>query len=308
MLQSLVLSALALVATTEAFAPPHFEVRSSLLSTSSIRAPPKVLLWSAVDEPKVNIGGSTFDNIEDEGTDVDVSEQMVSEVSTFDNIKDEGTEITDVDASPPVMEEDAPLLPGVPSEEGIEKMLDRALAASVKSVQDKLPPELQDETSMNVMEDESLKEEIAQIFDKASNDLKAALDEIRVEQKAFAQKSSEKSAERAISATQVEKARMAQAEDSMVKMISRVNKESAEVERAVEELKEAQKDMSSDPVMKLASGSILKQASLAGLILFTLRSGIDTVAMLGGDASHAFPALLQGAIALACAAYFAFAK
>jgi hypothetical protein len=38
--------------------------------------------------------------------------------------------------------------------------------------------------------------------------------------------------------------------------------------------------------MQMASGGIAKQSALAGTILFTLRSGAETVAMLGGDATR----------------------
>jgi hypothetical protein len=100
---------------------------------------------------------------------------------------------------------------------------------------------------------------------------------------------------------------MNQAEDSMVKMIGKVNRETAEVERAVEELRKAQDSMDSDPIMQMLTGGILKQSALAGTILFTLRSGADIIAMFGGDATHAAPALIQGALALARAAFVVFA-
>ena len=38
--------------------------------------------------------------------------------------------------------------------------------------------------------------------------------------------------------------------------------------------------------MQMASGGIAKQSALAGTILFTLRSGAETVAMLGRDATR----------------------
>jgi len=291
MLRSLILTAVVIL-TAEAFAPPRFEVRSpsSLLPVSSSlsRSSKAVLLWNVVDDHKVDGSSSAFDGIEDEGAEITVVDASVSIV-------------------PP--EQDAPAAAvaddDAPSEDGIDKMLNQALADSVQSVQEKLPLELQDST-VNIMEDESFKEEIAQIFDKASGDLKSALDDIRKDQNKFAQESAERSAAKASIATQAEQARLDLAEASMVKIISKVNRETAGVELAVEGLKEAQESMSSDPVMKLASGSLLKQAGLAGTILFTLRSGVDTVAMLGGDSTHAMPALVQGALALACAFYFFF--
>jgi hypothetical protein len=245
-------------------------------SSPKVLHPPKTartLLRSLVDNPKVE--QSAFDSIEDEGDDINLEVNSVADV--------------------------------VPSQDGIDKLLNKALTESVQSVQDNFPPELLGDGTLNIMEDETLKKEIAQIFDKASLDLKAALEDIRIEQEEFARQSAQKSIAKTEAAMRSDQARMNQAEDSMVKMIGKVNRETAEVERAVEELRKAQDSMASDPIMQMLSGGLVKQSALAGTILFTLRSGADTVAMFGGDATHAAPALIQGGLALACAAYFVFA-
>lgn len=219
--------------------------------------------------------------------------------SSFDGIEDDGDLISDGGF------EDGG---DVPSEEGIDKLLNQALADSVKSVQSNLPPELQDSsTSINIMDDPSFKQEIAEIFDKATVDLKGALDDIRKEQEDFAAASAAKNAADTQAATAQDQARLAMADKNMVKMLERVNKETADVQRAVDELEEAQKGLSADPVMQMAGGGLIKQAALAGTILFTVRGGIDAVSMVGGDGSHAVPALVQGALALGCAGYFFFA-
>ena len=229
---------------------------------------------SLVDNPKVE--QSAFDNIEDEGDDINLEVDSVGE--------------------------------NVPSRDGIDKLLNKALAESVQSVQDNFPPELLvDGLSLNIMEDETLKKEIAQIFDKASLDLKAALEDIRIEQEEFARQSAQKSIAKTEAAMRSDQTRMNQAEDSMVKMIGKVNRETAEVERAVEDLRKAQYAMESDPIMQMLTGGLVKQSALAGTILFTLRSGADAISMFGGDATHIAPALIQGALALACAAYVVFA-
>lgn len=237
------------------------------------RTSTKTPLRSVVNEPTV--GQSAFDEIQDEGNDLVLELESLADVS-------------------------------VPSEEGIDKLLNKALAESVKSVQDNFPPELLGDGNLNIMEDGTLKKEIVQIFEKASLDLKAALDEIRIEQEEFARESAEKSVAKTQAATKSDQARMDQAEDAMVQMIRKVNRETAEVEQAVEQLRQAQNSMDSDPIMKVLGGGVVKQAALAGAILFTLRSGTDTISMLGGDSVHAAPALVQGMLALACAAYVFF--
>jgi hypothetical protein len=106
--------------------------------------------------------------------------------------------------------------------------------------------------------------------------------------------------------------RLARAESSMVTMLERVNKETAAVEKAVQDLQQAQMDMtkkSSDPIVKLRQGGIPKQATLVGLLLFSFRSIADSIAdsiAAMGDSTGSgdmTAALIQGAIALACGVY-----
>jgi hypothetical protein len=103
--------------------------------------------------------------------------------------------------------------------------------------------------------------------------------------------------------------RLARAESSMVTMLERVNKETAAVEKAVQDLQQAQMDMatkkSSDPVVKLRQGGIPKQAALVGLLLFSFRSIADSIAAMGDSTGSGdmTAALIQGAIALACGVY-----
>jgi hypothetical protein len=99
--------------------------------------------------------------------------------------------------------------------------------------------------------------------------------------------------------------RLEQAEASMSRMLERVNAETKEVEKAVEDLKAAQAGLSEDPLVKLREGGIVKQGALVGALLFFTRAVSETVAMVGPDGgSHAVPALIQGALALALAAFF----
>ena len=99
--------------------------------------------------------------------------------------------------------------------------------------------------------------------------------------------------------------RLAAAEASMAKQLERVNKETKEVERAVEDLKRTQAEMDADPLLRLTSGkNPLKPAALAGTLLFSVRSVLDLIAMGGADSeAHLTAALIQGGIALVCAIY-----
>jgi ABC-type methionine transport system ATPase subunit len=97
--------------------------------------------------------------------------------------------------------------------------------------------------------------------------------------------------------------RVALASESMEKMLKRVEKETMEVERAVEELKEVQASMDQNAVGRLSglrSGGLVKQGALVGALLFSVRSVVEIIAYSGGDASHLLPAIVQGAIAVAC--------
>ena len=237
------------------------------------KASPFTLVRSIVEDPRATTD-NVFENIRDDG---DVISNSSSDQASFD--------------SP------------ITSEDQIDKALNRALSESIQTVEEKLPTELKDAISMSVMDDEDFKKEVAQIFDKASVDLKEALDDIRREQDEFVKESAAKSAAKTMAAMKEDHYRLNQAEESMVKMIDRVNRESQEVERAVDELKKAQANMSQDPLLLIANGGIVKQAALAGALLFTTRSVVDAVAMMTGDSTHAVAALVQGAIALACVAY-----
>ena len=97
--------------------------------------------------------------------------------------------------------------------------------------------------------------------------------------------------------------RLANAEAAMVAMLDRVNSETAQVKKATSDLLNAQTELDNDPIMKLRKGGIPKQASLVGFLLFSFRSIADTIAAFN-DESLLAAALVQGVIALACAAVF----
>lgn len=121
----------------------------------------------------------------------------------------------------------------------------------------------------------------------------------------MAKASAERNAQARLDAEVNNDERLQVAQASMEKMLAKVNAETLEVEQAVRDLKAAQEEMSADPLYQLKSGGIVKQGALVGTVLFAGRAIGEVLAMTGpnGDV-HTLPALIQGAIALVCAAYF----
>ena len=102
---------------------------------------------------------------------------------------------------------------------------------------------------------------------------------------------------------------MEMAQGNVKKMLTKVNAETKAVEDAIEDLKVAQQESEGGidtQLVGLKNGGLVKQAALAGSLLFTLRSGSEVVGFLAGDPSHALPALIQGALAIACIVGFVF--
>lgn len=103
--------------------------------------------------------------------------------------------------------------------------------------------------------------------------------------------------------------RMAAAEANMKKVLARVGSETRNVERAIEDLKRAQVEAEGGldgQLSDLKSRGVVKQAALAGTLLFALRSGVETIALVGGDPTHVTAALLQGGLAVLCLVAFVF--
>jgi len=120
-------------------------------------------------------------------------------------------------------------------------------------------------------------------------------------QKALVRESAERNSKASRAKIEQDEQRLAMAEANMKKMLERVNQESRNVEEAIQDLKRAQEESDGGfggQLSSLRKGGLIKQATLVGALLFTMRSGIDTIGFVGGDPSHAFPALLQGALAI----------
>jgi len=180
-----------------------------------------------------------------------------------------------------------------------EDLMEKAVKEALEEVQNKSPGNV----SLD-MDDEDLKTEIKAIFDKGNEKLMKSFALIKEEQNTL----SKANAESRSKAMQLEEERLAEAEGSIARLTENVEKEFAEVQKAVAELQAAKEKLDNDPLSKAADlkkAGIVKQSTLVGAVLFSLRS-VGDFAMISGPngASHVMPAVIQGVVALVCAAYF----
>jgi len=126
-------------------------------------------------------------------------------------------------------------------------------------------------------------------------------------QQQLAQAQASAKAKNAESTVQNDAQRLVAAERSMQTQLDKVAQETAEVERAVADLRAAQEELNKDLGSKLRAGGLPKQGALAGLLLFGVRSILDSLtAVSTGDPAALTAALVQGAIAVVCAIAFFF--
>jgi len=126
---------------------------------------------------------------------------------------------------------------------------------------------------------------------------------------ALAKESATRDAKQSEGRMNEEQERLAAAERTMKKMLEKVNQETKNVETAIEDLKKAQAEMEGgvdDKLISLKAAGIVKQATLVGTLLFSLRSAAEGIAYLGGDATHLMPAVIQGVVAIICLVAFLF--
>ena len=122
-------------------------------------------------------------------------------------------------------------------------------------------------------------------------------------QQAYAASKAADSAQKAVDDYEAsQEARLTAAENAVRTWLGRVKTEQAAVQQAVDDLAAAQKEIDGGALSKLRAGGLPKQMALVGLVLFSVRSIVDTVASLSDPALFT-GALLQGGIALACAIY-----
>jgi hypothetical protein len=156
----------------------------------------------------------------------------------------------------------------------------------------------------SVLDDAELMQEIEKIFDSGNEKLLTSLEEIRREQEALAQASARASADRAEQRAKEDVERLQMAESNLRRLLNTVDRERQNVEDAKRDLERVNAQLENDILYKLKTGGIVKQSAFAGLLLFSVRSILDSLSALQGDESALGAALVQGAIAFACAILF----
>lgn len=170
-------------------------------------------------------------------------------------------------------------------------LLNQALAEALQQVQVNNPSAVD-----SILDDPVLLNEIDAIFERGNAKLLEGLEAVRREQEQLTQASIQQAQEEP-------DARLEAAERSMQAMLNRVNQERSNVEQAVQDLQRAQEQETN--VLLNLKQSPVKQGALIGFLLFTFRSLAESYAALSsGDPSEWTVALVQGAIALVCAAVF----
>jgi hypothetical protein len=109
-----------------------------------------------------------------------------------------------------------------------------------------------------------------------------------------------------------EEQRLAEAEETVQRLMQKVAKETEAVQKAVDDLERANRESrsGSDRAVDLKKGGIVKQAAFVGTLLFGSRALTEVISAVGNSngGDHTMSALLQGVIALACAVYFFLVK
>jgi len=198
---------------------------------------------------------------------------------------------------------------GVPAFD-TEKFMDKAIEEALKEAKERnsdVEQIIGDKDAF--LDNKEIMSEITKIFDVANDELLEGLEEIRTEQKSLAREAAEQNAQTAMDKIKEDELRLEMAQRNMKKMLNRVNDETKNVQLAIDDLKREQKETEGgldSQLVDLKSGGLIKQATLAGGLLFTFRGGAELIGFLGGDPSHAIPALIQGALAILCIAAFIF--
>lgn len=249
--------------------------------------------------------------------DAETPEKSVSPQSEVELYKDMASELDVADSQEDLIAADfkSDLEMADDDEEGslptvdTQKFMDNAIKEAMKEAKEQNKDVDIADAKESFLDNKEIMSEIEKIFDKANDDLLKELDEIRTEQALLAKEQAERNSKANLEKTEEYGKRMDFAQGNMKKMLKRVNEESKNVEDAIEDLKLAQAETEGgidSQLVDLKSGGLVKQAALTGALLFTFRSGVETIAFIGGDPSHALPALIQGAIAIACIVGFIF--
>jgi hypothetical protein len=101
-------------------------------------------------------------------------------------------------------------------------------------------------------------------------------------QDALSRASANANAQAAVESIQDDAQRLRNTEQSMTRMLQKVDAERANVEQAVADLERAGAAIDRDGLLELKRGGLPKQAALAGLFLFSVRSILDSAAAVSG--------------------------
>mmetsp|Transcript_9696 Transcript_9696/g.16032 ORF Transcript_9696/g.16032 Transcript_9696/m.16032 type:complete len:417 (+) Transcript_9696:111-1361(+) len=162
-----------------------------------------------------------------------------------------------------------------------------------------------------LLEDEQLRKEIEEIFDRAGEKLRNEVAVMKKEQEMFTKVSEDQGLEYIES----EKQRLSEAEESVSRLIQTVAARTNEVQEAMEELERARNEAGDGSgggiektALDLKQGGLIKQAALVGGLLFGSRAFTETILVVGSSngGDHVVAAIAQAAIALVCAGYFFF--
>ena len=255
-------------------------------------------------------GGAPYKTIEEA---VEKETSILDDADGLGGTKDEDEESEeeeaaiiekDVSQAPPLTADDVVReATGQPAKPDMEKFMEAAVTEALEEARAQAPEVV---NPQSIRDDEELMAEINAIFDKANEKLLDAVKEMKAEQDSYVKKESEGREDLFKESEQ----RLADAEQSVSRLMNTVSKETAEVEKALADLEREKAKLDSSPLTKIAGlkeGGIVKQMSFVGLVLFSLRTVTEVLQIAGpyGE-SHAAAAAIQGVIALACGAYFLF--
>jgi len=226
--------------------------------------------------------------------------------------------LTTADVTNDVLSQDVE--PSLSMEDFMSKAVNEALtevSAAEDLARENTSPEDMGETkdiavaAEQLLEDEQLRKEIEDIFDRAGEKLRMEVAVMKKEQEAVTKVAEDQGLEYIES----EKQRLSEAEESVSRLIQTVAARTNEVQEAMEELERA-KDEAGDgsgggiekTALDLKQGGLIKQASLVGALLFGSRAFTETILVLGSanGGDHVVSAIAQAAIALVCVGYFFF--
>jgi hypothetical protein len=103
-------------------------------------------------------------------------------------------------------------------------------------------------------------------------------------------------------------ARLQNAEKNMKTILERVDVETANLERAVGDLTDANTKLENDFIWKLKKGGIPKQSALVGFLLLSTWSIYESIIAVTSSSidpeTHLYKSLIEGILAMVCVAAF----